>query len=90
MATTLLMRAMLNFVPPLFGQEMFSQVVAQTSRSLKDSFIHLESRLLKIADVHIHRHIMTAEFYPSSAQVEPFKPQFELLLQEVLTRMQAG
>jgi hypothetical protein len=89
-ATTLLMRAVLNYVPPLFGQETFSQVVAQTSRSLKDSFNHLENGLRKIADFHTHRRIMTAEFCPSPAQVEPFKPQFELLLQELLARMQAG
>lgn len=89
-ATTLLMRAVLNYVPPLFGQETFSQVVAQTSRSLKDSFTHLENGLRKIADFHTHRRITTAEFCPSPAQVEPFKPQFELLLQELLARMQAG
>lgn len=89
-ATTLLMRAVLNYVPPLFGQETFSQVVAQTSRSLKDCFHHLENGLRKIADFHTHRRITTAEFCPSPAQVEPFKLQFELLLQELLARMRAG
>jgi hypothetical protein len=89
-ATTLLMRAVLNYVPPLFGQESFPQVVAHIDRSLKDSFNHLENGLRKIADFHTHRRISPTEFYPSPAQVEPFKPQFELLLQQVVVRMQAG
>jgi len=89
-ATTLLMRAVLNYVPPLFGQETFQQVVANIGRSLKDSFDHLENGLRKIADFHTHRRIGPAELYPSPAQVEPFKPQFELLLQQVVARMQAG
>ena len=88
-ATTLLMRAVLNYVPPLFGQETFTQVVANVGRSLKDSFDHLEKGLRKVADFHSHRRIGPAEFYPSPAQVEPFKPQFELLLHQVLVRVQA-
>ena len=89
-ATTLLMRAVLNYVPPVFGQDTFSQVVANSERSLKDSFDHLENGLRKIADFHTHRRIGPTDFYPSSAQVEPFKPQFELLLQQVVVRVQAG
>lgn len=88
-ATVLLMRAVLNYVPPLFGYETFSQVVANIGRSFKDSFDHLEKGLRKIADFHTHRRIGTAEFYPSIAQVEPYKPQFELLLQQVVQRAQA-
>jgi len=89
-ATTLLMRAVLNYVPPVFGQETFAQVVAHIGRSLKDSFDHLENGLRKIADFHAHRRIAATEYYPSPAQVEPFKPQFELLLQQVAVRMRAG
>ena len=89
-ATTLLMRAVLNYVPPLFGHETFPQVVANIGRSLKDSFGHLENGLRKIADFHTHRRIGPVELYPSPAQVEPFKPQFELLVQQVVVRVQAG
>ena len=91
-ATMLLMRSLLNYVPPLFGRETFSQFVANTSlsRSKKDSFEHLEKGLRKIADFHTHRRIGAAEFYPSAAQVEPFKPQFELLLQEIITVVEGG
>lgn len=88
-ATALLMRAVLNYVPPLFGHETFPQVVANIGRSLKDNFDHLESGLRKVADFHTHRRIGPAELCPTAAQVEPFKPQFELLMQQVVTRLQA-
>jgi hypothetical protein len=89
-ATTLLMRAVLNYVPPLFGHETFPQVVANAGRSLKDNFAHLENGLRKIADYHTHRRINAVEFYPTAAQVEPFKPQFELLLHQVLAHVEDG
>lgn len=89
-ATTLLMRAVLNYIPPLFGQETFSQVVANVGRSLRVGFDHLENGLRKVADFHTHRRIGPTELYPSRAQVEPFKPQFELLLQQVVGRVQGG
>jgi hypothetical protein len=89
-AATLLMRAVLNYVPPIFGHKTFTQVTANIGRSLKDSFSHLENGLRKIADFHTHRTIGIGDMYPSSAQVEPFKPQFELLLHQVITIMENG
>jgi hypothetical protein len=87
LATVLLMRTVLNHVPPVFGHDNFAQVVATVGKSLKESFEHLENGLRKIADFHAHRKITATESYPSTAQVEPFKPQFELLLQQVETRL---
>jgi len=87
LATVLLMRTVLNHVPPVFGQDSFGQVLATSGKSLKESFGHLENGLRKVADFHAHRKIASSEFYPSMTQVEPFKPQFELLIQEVLKRM---
>ncbi len=86
LATVLLMRTGLNHVPPAFGNDTFAQVLAGVGKSLKESFEHLENGLRKIADFHAHRKIGQTETYPSMAQVEPFKPQFELLLQQVVTR----
>lgn len=84
-ATLLLMRAVLNYVPPVFRHSSFEQVVAHSGRSLKDSFTHLNEGLRKIADFHTHRRIGSRDLYPTIAQVEPFKPQFEQLLHEVLS-----
>lgn len=85
-ATALLMRSLLNYVPPIFGHTTFSQVSANAGRSLKESFDHLENGLRKIADFQTHRTGGPFTPYPSIAQVEPFKPQFELLLHQVLSR----
>ena len=87
LAVALLMRTVLNHVPPVFGQGTFAQVLANVGKGLKESFDHLENGLRKIADFHTHRTIIAAESYPSAAQVEPFKPQFELLLQQVESRL---
>lgn len=86
-ATLLLMRTVLNYVPPVFGYDAFKQVVAQSGRSLKESFGHLEDGLRKIADFHTHRRLTYGDLYPTMAQVEPYKPQFELLLQEVMKQV---
>lgn len=88
-ATMLLMRAVLNYVPPLFGHETFAQVVANIGRSLKEGFDQLENGLRKVADYQTHRRIGPVELYPSPAQVEPYKPPFELLLQQVAIRVLA-
>jgi hypothetical protein len=67
---------------------MFAQVLGDSGKSLKDnSFSHLENGLRKVADFHTHRKIVAVETYRSPAQVEPFKPQFELLLQQVESRL---
>jgi hypothetical protein len=87
LATVLLMRTVLNHVPPVFGFDTFVQVATNSGKSLRDSFDHLESGLRKVADFHAHRQIAASEFYPSAAQVEPYKPQFELLLQQVIARL---
>jgi len=87
LAVALLMRTVLNHVPPVFGHDTFAQVLASVGKSLKDSFDHLENGLRKVADFHTHRKIVAVESYPSAAQVEPFKPQFELLLHQVESRL---
>ena len=87
-STVLTMRAILNYVPPLFGHTNFEQVTANATRTLKSSLTHLQDGLRKIADFHAHRTINKFDVYPSSAQVDPYKPQFELLLLEVLSRLE--
>jgi hypothetical protein len=83
----LLMRVVLNHVPPVFGHTDFSQVVANAGRSLKDNFEHLDEGLRKIGDLYTHQHMRKKDHLPTPGQVEKFGPQFELLAQEVLTRL---
>ncbi len=86
-ATALTMRAVLNYVPPILGHTTFGQVLAHSGRSLKESFIHLQEGLRKISDLHAHRTIAKLDIYPSKSQIEPYKPQFEILLHEVLSKL---
>jgi hypothetical protein len=87
LAVALLMRTVLNHVPPVFGHNTFEQVVASMGKSLKESFEHLERGLRKIADFYTHKKIGAFESYPSAVQVEPYKPQFELLLHQVESQL---
>lgn len=86
-ACLLLMRTVLNHVPPIFGHDTFSQVLSQCGRSVRDNFEHLDNGLRKLADLYAHQPIRSKEQYPTRGQVEPFRPQFELLIQEVLNRL---
>ena len=85
-ATALLLRTLLNYIPPIFGHKTFAQVAANIGKSLKDSFEHLEEGLRKVADYHTHRTIGEKDIYPTNSQIEPFKPQIELLLQQVIVQ----
>lgn len=75
-------------MPPVFGYKNFTEVTANAGRSLKENLEHLESGLRKLADLYAHQSIRKNEQYPTKSQVEPFRAQFELLLQEVLGRLQ--
>jgi hypothetical protein len=82
------MRTVLNHVPPVFGRNSFAEVTANAGKSLKENLEHLESGLRKLADLYAHQPIRKNEQYPTKSQVEPFRAQFEVLLQEVLNELQ--
>lgn len=87
-ACLLLMRTVLNHVPPIFGYKTFAEVMANAGKSLKENLEHLDGGLRKLADLYAHLQIRKNEQYPTKNQVEPFRAQFELLLHEVLTKLQ--
>lgn len=86
LSAALLIRAVMNHVPPVFGQQTFAQVVANASRSMKPMLERLEKEARLVADLHTHQLIRARESLPSRNQVEPYKGPFELLLQEVIAR----
>lgn len=86
-ACLLLMRTVLNHVPPIFGHATFAQVTANAGKSLRDNFEYLDRGLRKLADLYAHQPIRNREQYPTKNQVEPFRPQFEILLHEVFNRL---
>lgn len=87
LACVLLLRALLNHVPPVFGQASFKQVVAQSSRSVKELLGPLEDIARDIADHHTHSLIRHKECLPTRSQIEPFKANIEVLLQEIMVKI---
>jgi hypothetical protein len=87
-ATLLLMRTILNHVPPIFGESTFEAVVGQANRSVKKSHANLQESLRNVADLHAHQIAKKAHSYPSSLQVESYRADFEILLQQVAEKLE--
>lgn len=88
LAATLLIRALINHIPPIFGHTTFRQVVSQVSKSRKELFSPLEEIARDVADLHTHDLIRHKESLPTKNQLEPFKPCLEVLLQEIIVELQ--
>jgi hypothetical protein len=87
LASTLLIRALLNHVPPVFGHTSFQQVVSQSGKSVKELLKPLEEISRDVADLHTHALIRHKESLPTKNQVEPFKANLEVLLHEILSKV---
>lgn len=86
-AVMLLLRALMNHVPPIFGRRTFKEVVAQSSRSVKEILKPLEDIARDIADHHSHATVRHNEPLPSISQVDPFKPSVEFFVHELATQL---
>lgn len=88
LASALLLRALINHIPPIFGHTTFPQVVSQVSKSRRELFKPLDDVARDVADLHTHDLIRHKEVLPTKNQLEPFKANLEFLLQEVLVEVQ--
>lgn len=83
-SVALLARALIDHVPPIFGQESFGAVVAQYgTKSFKASMVHLDKSMRKIADDFLHGHIRSRETLPNENTVD-VKRDLDVLLGEVI------
>jgi hypothetical protein len=84
MATGMLVRAIKDHCPPIFGFSTFKEVAnnGQISRSHKDLFKRLDESLTKIADMFLHQTIRKVESLPSPNQMQ-FQPELDALLAEI-------
>lgn len=89
LSCALLIRAIINHVPPLFGHKTFNQVVASSSRSVKGILAQLEEGARDIGDLHSHEIVDGYSSPPTKNQIEPYKPPFEVLYQEIERRLQS-
>jgi hypothetical protein len=85
MTIAMLVRAIVDHVPPIFRQLAFAQIVNNYagSRSFKGSMQHLDASLRHIADAHLHTHIRPREVLPTFTQVD-FRSDLDVLLAEVI------
>ncbi|VVO40491.1 hypothetical protein PS833_05773 [Pseudomonas fluorescens] len=85
MATAMLIRAITDHVPSLFGVRVFSEVASNysCSKSFKGQMQNLHSSLRHVADSHLHTQIRRNEDLPTEHQVD-FKSALDALLGEII------
>jgi hypothetical protein len=86
LATAMLVRAILDHVPPIFGVGTFPEVANNYSagtKSFRESMLNLENSSRKIADQHLHGRIRKSETLPTARQVD-FSQDVDVLLAEII------
>ena len=80
----MIVRSILNHVPPIFGFSTFLEVVNnyKGTKSFKEIIKHLEESCRKIADSYLHEQIRKKENLPNRIQVD-FSANLDVLLSEV-------
>lgn len=85
MSTAMLVRAIVDHVPPVFGLQNFAEVASNYAggKSFKGSMQHLQGSLRHIADSHLHAQIRKSEVLPTAHQVD-FSNDVDVLIGEVI------
>lgn len=85
MSIAMLVRAIVDHVPPIFGCKSFNEVAnnCQGAKSFRGSMQHLNQSLRNIADAHLHVQIRASEILPTGPQVD-FRGDLDVLLAEVV------
>ena len=85
LAVAMLVRAILDHIPPIFECKGFTEVANNYtgSRSFKQSMANLENSSHKIADAHLHGQIRSKEALPNKTQVN-FSNDLDVLLAEIV------
>jgi len=93
-ATAMLLRAITDHVPPMFGKQGFAQVASQHTagpgdgRSFKGAIAPLAESMKHIADGLLQVQIRPTETVPSSTQVD-YRQSLDVLLGEVVRLLRA-
>lgn len=85
MSVPMILRALLDHVPPLLGKETFEDVANQYAgpSSFKKSMQSLQKSLRNIADAHLHIPIRQKEVLPTGQQID-FHRDLDVLLGEII------
>jgi hypothetical protein len=86
-SVAMLVRAILDHVPPIFSAASFEEVGAKHGRrSFKEAMEHLHKSSRKIADEFLHGPVRRGEVLPTKTQVY-FAPALDTLLGEVAVKL---
>jgi len=88
-AIAMLVRAIIDHLPPVFGCSKFSEVANNDSeggKSFKKAMQRLNRSYRDIANRHLHEQIRSSETLPTQKQVD-FSAELDLLLMEVERRI---
>jgi hypothetical protein len=86
MSIAMLVRAIVDHVPPILGQSSFSRVAnnyGASGQSFSKSMKHLDTALRNVADAHLHQQIRKSETLPTAPQVD-FRASLDVLLSEIV------
>jgi len=85
----LLVRSILDHIPPIFGCKSFKEVANNYSgtKSFRDSANHLEESSRKIGDAFLHTQVRASEALPTSVQVD-FRQSLDVILSEIVRILQ--
>ena len=84
LSVAMLMRAIIDHIPPIFEKKNFSEVANsyKSSQSFKKSMQYFNSSLRNIADAFLHTQIRNSETLPTKNQVN-FSADLDVLLSEI-------
>lgn len=84
----LLLRTIINHIPPIFNAKTFDQVIAEipNTKNFKKTFTHLNNCLREIADNHTHQMIRQKEVLPNKQQVD-YKSDLDVLISEIIIKL---
>lgn len=84
LATGMLLRAVADHVPPIFGVKSFNEYANSVAgKSHKETMQHLQNSLRSIADSFLHDHIRSKEVLPTESRVD-FRQDLDVLLGEIV------
>jgi hypothetical protein len=84
LSVSMLCRAIIDHVPPIFGKQTFNEVVNNYGpASFKKNMNHLNSSLRSIADNYLHQPIRKKESLPTKTQID-FKNDLDVLIAEII------
>jgi hypothetical protein len=81
----MLVRAIIDHVPPMLGHDTFKEVANNYNgtKSFGDSVKHLDESMRKISDSILHTKIRKKEILPTFVQVD-FSADLDVLLGEIV------